>query len=69
MTSQSRFGRRWLLAASVVLAMAVVPEYLTSASAQYTVTNLVSNLSGVAPTTDTHLVNAWGLTSSSTSPF
>jgi uncharacterized protein (TIGR03118 family) len=69
MTSQSRFGRRWLLAASVVLAMAVVPGFLTSASAQYTVTNLVSNQSGVAPTTDMHLVNAWGLTSSATSPF
>jgi uncharacterized protein (TIGR03118 family) len=32
-------------------------------------TNLVSNLSGVAAHQDPNLVNAWGLTSSSTSPF
>jgi uncharacterized protein (TIGR03118 family) len=35
----------------------------------YTVTPLVSNVPGVAPTTDSELVNAWGLTRSDTSPW
>jgi uncharacterized protein (TIGR03118 family) len=35
----------------------------------YTVTNLVSNIPGLAPTTDAELVNAWGLTRSDTSPW
>jgi uncharacterized protein (TIGR03118 family) len=37
--------------------------------AQYVRTNLVSNQEGVAPNTDSHLVNAWGLTQLGTSPF
>lgn len=69
MTFQSVFPGRWLLAASAALAMTVVPGFPASAWAQYTATNLVSNQSGVAPTTDANLVNAWGLTSSPTSPF
>jgi uncharacterized protein (TIGR03118 family) len=32
-------------------------------------TNLVSDVSGTAPTTDSHLVNAWGIARSATSPF
>ena len=35
----------------------------------YTVHPLVSNVPGAAPTTDPNLVNAWGLTASSTSPW
>jgi hypothetical protein len=35
---------------------------IATASAQYTRTDLISNQPGVAPTTDAHLVNAWGLT-------
>jgi hypothetical protein len=35
----------------------------------YTQTNLVSNLSGVAPITDPNLQNAWGLVHSPTSPW
>ncbi len=35
----------------------------------YTVTPLVSDQKGVAPTRDKNLVNAWGLTASSTSPW
>jgi uncharacterized protein (TIGR03118 family) len=35
----------------------------------YTVTPLVSNIPGVAPTTDPELVNSWGLTRSDTSPW
>ena len=37
--------------------------------AQYTRTDLVSNEAGVAPITDAHLVNAWGLVQLATSPF
>jgi uncharacterized protein (TIGR03118 family) len=32
-------------------------------------TNLVSDVSGTAPTTDSHLVNAWGIARSATGPF
>jgi uncharacterized protein (TIGR03118 family) len=35
----------------------------------YTQVNLVSNVSGVAPVTDPNLVNPWGLTRSSSSPW
>jgi len=35
----------------------------------YTQTNLVSNSSGVAPVTDPQLVNPWGLSRSSSSPW
>ena len=37
--------------------------------AQYVRIDLVSNQEGVAPNTDRHLVNAWGLTQLDTSPF
>src|ERR1700733_15672024 len=40
------------------------------ASAQhYTQVNLVANVSGVAPVTDPHLVNPWGLSRASGSPW
>jgi uncharacterized protein (TIGR03118 family) len=35
----------------------------------YTQTNLVSNVSGVAPVTDPQLINAWGLSRGSASPW
>ena len=35
----------------------------------YQVTNLVSDIPGLAANTDPNLVNPWGITSSSTSPF
>src|SRR5260221_8087708 len=35
----------------------------------YQQTNLVSDLAGVAKVTDLHLVNAWGIVHSQTSPF
>src|SRR5260370_4864890 len=35
----------------------------------YTQTNLVANTSGVAPVTDPHLVNPWGLSRASGSPW
>ena len=42
---------------------------ITTASAQYQRTDLVSNQPGVAPTTDPHLVNGWGLVANPTSPW
>jgi len=39
------------------------------ASAQYTQTNLVSNIPGLASITDPRLVNPWGLARTGTSPF
>jgi uncharacterized protein (TIGR03118 family) len=53
----------------LVIFTGVIPGFLTPAFAQYTVTNLVSNQTGVAPIMDSNLVNAWGLTSAPTSPF
>jgi uncharacterized protein (TIGR03118 family) len=51
--------------ATLVLSVLVI----TTASAQYVRTDLVSNQPGVAPNTDPHLVNAWGLVSLPTSPW
>ncbi len=42
---------------------------ITTASAQYQRTDLVSNQPGRAPNTDPHLVNAWGLVALPTSPW
>src|SRR5882724_7030343 len=42
---------------------------ITTASAQYLRTDLVSNQTGVAPTTDPNLINAWGLVALLTSPW
>jgi uncharacterized protein (TIGR03118 family) len=42
---------------------------ITTASAQYQRTDLVSNQPGVGPNTDPHLVNAWGLVALPTSPW
>jgi uncharacterized protein (TIGR03118 family) len=42
---------------------------ITTASAQYIRTDLVSNQPGVAPTTDPRLANGWGLVALPTSPY
>ena len=49
--------------------LAVIALTITTASAQYKRTDLVSNGPTVAPFTDPHLVNAWGLVSLPTSPW
>src|SRR5438094_5368593 len=50
--------------------IAGLPAAATAASTNvYIVTNLVSDVSGVAPNTDSNLVNAWGLTSTARSPW
>jgi uncharacterized protein (TIGR03118 family) len=53
----------------IVTVLVLVALTITTASAQYQRTDLVSNQPGVAPTTDPHLVNGWGLVSLPTSPW
>jgi uncharacterized protein (TIGR03118 family) len=50
-------------------ALAVVAPLSAAKPTQFTVNPLVSDHPGVAPVTDPDLVNAWGLTSSATSPW
>jgi uncharacterized protein (TIGR03118 family) len=63
-------GRRFRFATSFLLATGLLSSLSTSAFAQYTVTNLVSNqdANGTNPA-DPALINAWGITSLATSPF
>ena len=69
------FRRRFLGGAATALALTIlaVAGLVASASAAganaYTVTNLVSDLPGMASHQDLDLVNAWGLTSLPTSPW
>lgn len=58
----------WLTA---LLAAAVVTAIPASAAPDnsYSMHPLVSNVPGVAPTTDPHLVNAWGLTAGPSTPW
>jgi len=52
-----------------LIAMAVVLFLSTATFAQYTQTNLVSNVPGRAVVTDPNLVNSWGLAAAPTSPW
>jgi uncharacterized protein (TIGR03118 family) len=60
-----RFGPLSLL----ILISLAVNSYAQNVTQHYKQTNLVSNVPGMAPLTDPNLVNAWGLTRSSTSPW
>ena len=57
-----------LLILSLTCGTAMVPAKAQPAQ-HYKQTNLVSNLASLAPTVDPHLVNAWGMARSSTSPW
>lgn len=59
-----KMSLRFTAGAALTLAMGAV-----SFAQHYTQTNLVSNTSGVAPVTDPQLVNPWGLSRSSSSPW
>ena len=53
-----------------ILTIAAVLAFSTLGMAQaYQQTNLVSDIQGLAPTPDGHLLNPWGLIASSTSPW
>jgi uncharacterized protein (TIGR03118 family) len=64
-------GRRALLALVFVVGLAIVAVTPLRAAERtsFTVVPLVSDQPGVAPNTDPNLVNAWGLSSSATSPW
>src|SRR6266540_2406597 len=67
-------GGRTALAAAALLAAILAATGLTAAAAAtgqnaFVVHNLVSDVPGLADHTDPDLVNAWGLTSSPTSPW
>jgi uncharacterized protein (TIGR03118 family) len=60
-------ARHWSLASAAALSLATV---LAAQPAQhYKQTNLVSDMPGVAAVTDPNLVNAWGMSRSSGSPW
>lgn len=61
------FTRSWKFLTVSILALFLLPS-LTLAQ-HYKQTNLVSDLPGMAPVTDSNLVNPWGLSRSSTSPW
>ena len=62
---------RWVGLAALVIAalVAAAPLLADNTAGRFVVTPLISDQAGVAPTTDPNLVNAWGLTSSATSPW
>jgi uncharacterized protein (TIGR03118 family) len=45
----------------VTLALSAIAQSQNTTTNSYTAKSLVSDISGVAPSTDTHLVNPWGL--------
>jgi uncharacterized protein (TIGR03118 family) len=53
----------------ILTALVLTGLTIATASAQYKRTDLVSNQPGVAPATDPHLVNGWGLVALPTSPY
>jgi len=59
-----KMSLRFTAGAALTLLMGAV-----SFAQHYTQTNLVSNTSGVAPVTDPQLINPWGLSRSSSSPW
>ena len=66
-------GQRRIFFTTVFLVCSAAAFSLASRNAHaqnaFQKSNLVSDISGLAANTDTNLVNPWGITSSSTSPF
>jgi len=64
-----RMPWKWAGAGALALVVALITAWSATAASSFTVTPLVSD-NGVSGTlTDSDLVNAWGLTSSTTSPW
>jgi len=63
----ARFLRLTALAAGLILLAALASS--ARAASQYVQHNLVSDVPGIADQTDPNLVNRWGISMSSTSPF
>jgi uncharacterized protein (TIGR03118 family) len=66
MVSQNRTRRILAFLAAFVVMLGLIPS---PASAQYAITNLVSNQKGKAKHQDTDLVNAWGISFFPRNPF
>jgi uncharacterized protein (TIGR03118 family) len=54
---------------SLLILIFAVNSYAQNVTQHYKQTNLVSDVPGMAPVTDPNLVNPWGLSRSSTSPW
>ena len=67
-TNRFKFFRQAAVLATVLAGLSAGSLAQDSVN-QYTVTNLVSNTAMTAPTTDSNLQNAWGLSRSSSSPW
>jgi len=65
MTKHSRGALPVLLVGLGLLALTAN----TAQAGPFVQTNLVSNLPGLAPITDPNLINPWGVSESTTSPF
>ncbi len=63
----ARFPRLTAFVAASILLSALAPR--AHAASQYVQHNLVSDVPGIADQTDPNLVNPWGISMSSTSPF
>src|SRR5260370_32712375 len=63
----ARFPRLTAFVAASILLSALAPR--AHAASQYIQHNLVSDVPGIADQTDPNLVNPWGISMSSTSPF
>jgi uncharacterized protein (TIGR03118 family) len=68
-TFRRRYLRASLAFAAAILVAAGLVASASAAANSYTVTNLVSDVPGLATHVDPDLVNAWGLTSLPTSPW
>jgi uncharacterized protein (TIGR03118 family) len=66
---RTNLGRCGLALAVLVAALLAAMPLGAAENNSYTVTPLVSDQPGVAPVVDSDLVNAWGLTASSSSPW
>jgi len=66
MVSNDRSHRAFTFLAALVVMLGLIPS---PASAQYAITNLVSNQTGKAKHQDTSLVNAWGMSFFPGGPF
>ncbi len=58
-----------MVAAAMVLLCAGAKRALADGANSFTQTNLISDIPGMAATTDANLVNPWGMSSSATSPI
>jgi len=66
----SKFGLRPWILLGAILSIGAMPQHLAADGLDaYGQQNLVSNIPGLAPTTDPNLVNPWGISFNGASPF